>query len=182
MSKSNSGYFKGTSGYLIKQVLQRTDTAIIKERGTGLDLREHPLNVKQLSRKQRKIISEKLNNRTAKKEEYKIYIQNKRFENRRLDGVRNFCFQETLRLSTGLPGTRNWTPEQFDAILNGERPKFKGKTIQGHHTYSAKKYPHLADKGEIIYPVTFKEHLYGWHGGNFQNSKAGRPIKLLKEF
>lgn len=48
--------------------------------------------------------------------------------------------------------------------------------IAGHHTYSASKYPHLADKGEVIYPATFNEHLNKWHGKNFKNSYPGAPI------
>jgi len=36
-----------------------------------------------------------------------------------------------------------------------------GKPIQGHHTFSVSKYPHLAGKGEGIYPATDNEHLNG---------------------
>ena len=54
--------------------------------------------------------------------------------------------------------------------------------IQGHHSYSVSKYPHLAGKSAIIYPATFNEHLNGWHGGNFKNSKSGRPIKDIRDF
>ncbi|WP_353507061.1 MULTISPECIES: hypothetical protein [unclassified Bacillus (in: firmicutes)] len=32
--------------------------------------------------------------------------------------------------------------------MNGRTPKHKGKSIAGHHTYSASRYPHLSDKGE----------------------------------
>ena len=42
--------------------------------------------------------------------------------------------------------------------------------------------PHLADKGEIIYPVTPNEHLKGWHGGNFKNSRPGEPIIDINDF
>lgn len=42
--------------------------------------------------------------------------------------------------------------------------------MQGHHSYSASQYPHLANKGEIIYPATPNEHFNGWHGGNWKNS------------
>ena len=56
------------------------------------------------------------------------------------------------------------------------------KTIQGHYSYSVSKYPHLADKGEVIYPATANEHLNGWHGGNYKNSLPGEPIKTILDF
>lgn len=40
--------------------------------------------------------------------------------------------------------------------------------MQGHHSYSASKFPHLSDKGEVIYPATTSEHLHRWHGGKLQ--------------
>ena len=95
-------------------------------------------------------------------------------------GVNEFWKQERQRIKNNERTTRNWSEEQKSAISRGERPKHNGKSIQGHHTYSASRYPHLANKGEIIYPVTFDEHLYGWHGGNFQNSYPGIPIKKVK--
>ncbi len=49
--------------------------------------------------------------------------------------------------------------EQIEEVLNNNVPKYNGKAITGHHSYSASKYPHLADKGEVIYPATFNEHL-----------------------
>ena len=57
-----------------------------------------------------------------------------------------------------------------------------GKPIQGHHTFSVSKYPHLAGKGEGIYPATNNEHLNGWHCGNYSNSLPGKPIKLFLDF
>lgn len=50
-------------------------------------------------------------------------------------------------------------------------------TMQGHHTYSVSHYPHLAGNHKVIYPVSFEEHLYEWHGGNFKNSLPGKPFK-----
>ena len=66
--------------------------------------------------------------------------------------------------------------------MNNIRPTFKGKVIAGHHTYSASKYPQLANLGEIIYPATFREHLYGWHGGRYKLSLPGKPLKIVIEF
>ena len=82
----------------------------------------------------------------------------------------------------GEQGTRNWTKEQRTAIIRGETPKFKGLYVIGHHSYSAAQYPHLADRGEIIYPATSREHFRGWHGGNYKESSAGKPIVLIIDF
>lgn len=71
----------------------------------------------------------------------------------------------------------DWSHKQKADILKGKRPKHSGKTIQWHHSCSVSKYPHLADKGEIIYTATFNEHFNGWLGGNFRNSLPGEPIK-----
>lgn len=155
---------------------------IIAERTQGYDLEEHPIKQKQLSTSQKTELKQKLNNRTMTKEEYKRWDWNKRFDKRRKAGVRDFWNQEKQRLLNGENGTRNWTTEQKIDIINGTPPKYNGKTIQGHHTYSASKYPQLADKGSVIYPATKTEHLNGWHGGNYKNSLPGKPIKTIIEF
>ena len=46
----------------------------------------------------------------------------------------------------------DWSHKQKADILKGKRPKHSGKTIQGHHSCSVSKYPHLADK-EYILPL-----------------------------
>jgi hypothetical protein len=38
----------------------------------------------------------------------------------------------------------------------------------------------------VIFPATFREHLYGWHGGNFKNSTTRqtyqrKPITQTEE-
>lgn len=101
---------------------------------------------------------------------------------KRQNDVNKFWEQERTRLQNGENGTRNWSPQQKADILNGKRPTYNGKTIQGHHSYSVSKYPHLADKGEVIYPATANEHLNGWHGGNYKNSLPGEPIKTILDF
>ena len=155
---------------------------IISERVKGLDLSEHQLTNKQLSPKKMSEIKSKIDNRTATKAEYEAYEWNKRFSARRREGVKQFWNQERERIIKGESTTRNWTTEQIQDILNGRTPKYDGKPIQGHHSYSASKFPHLADKGEIIYPVTPNEHLKGWHGGNFKNSRPGEPIIDINDF
>lgn len=83
--------------------------------------------------------------------------------------------------NNGEPLTRNWTEDQIRDILNGITPTYNGKTIQDHHTYSVSQYPHLANKGEVIYPVTQNEHFKGWHGGCFKKSLPGEPIVDFNE-
>lgn len=163
MSKGHSHLFLGTSGDLASHI-------------QGLDLREHPRE-KSLTASQRRKIAAKIKDRTATQEEYTKYMSDKRFSNRRKKGVREFWTQEQERILTGKPTTREWSESQIQDILHSRRPKYNGKTLQGHHMYSASRYPHLANQGLIIFPVTFDEHLYGWHGGNFQTSLPGRPIK-----
>lgn len=175
MSKGNSGLFTGTIG-----VFHVGNFGIIALRTKGLDLREHP--VKKISKLSARELKRRVDNKTATKNEYKQHMSNVRLAERRNRGVNKFWEQERERILSGKHGTRRWTQEQLQSILDGHKPKHNGKTIQGHHTYSVIKYPHLADKGEVIYPATFKEHLYGWHGGNFRKSKPGVPIVIIVDF
>jgi len=151
---------------------------IIAERTKGLDLNEHPAKTKQLSSKKMKELKEKIDTRTITKGEYKNYMWNKRFARKRKAGITKFWDMELERIINEKPTTRNWSQEQIQDILLGEAPKFDGKPIIGHHSYRTSKYPHLADKGEIIYPVTFNEHFNGWHGGNWRNSMPGEPYNI----
>ncbi len=183
MSKAASGHFSGTTGTKIanKNMMKNApSTDIIGNRVNGLDLREHP--VKQYSKTSLKKIREKVSSKTATREEYKKLSQATRLNARRKEGVRQFWEQERIRIINNLPTTRNWTDEQKKAICAGLKPQHKGRTIQGHHTYSVSKYPHLSNNGAVIFPATYYEHLYGWHGGNYSTSKPGVPIKLIKEF
>ena len=183
MSKGNSGLFKGTVGEKSENNIGINELInIIKERTKDLDLREHPIKNKELSKKKMKEIKEKIDHCTATKKEYYIYNWNKRFKNRKDKAVEDFWKQERRRLKQGLSGTRNWNNEQKEAILGKKRPKYKGKTLQGHHSYSASLYPHLANKHEVIVPLSYIEHFKGWHGGNFKNSHPGKPIKFIIEF
>ncbi|MFF1990699.1 hypothetical protein ACWFN4_12875 [Bacillus mycoides] len=124
----------------------------------------------------------KIENRTITKEEYESYIWNKKFSVRRRKGVDEFWNQEQERILNGETPSRNWTDEQIQDIINNKKAKIDGKTLQGHHTYSAAKYPHLADKGEVIFPLTHREHFYGWHGRNYKTSLPGKPIKDIVDF
>ncbi len=180
MSKAISNHFHGTTGEReFQNAQEQYEDDIIKDRVRGLDLNEHPVNYK--SSLSKKAIKEKIDNHTATKEEYKKYDSMTRLAKRRNKGVKEFWKQERRRIKKGEPTTRNWTAEQRRDILNNKRPKVNGKSIYGHHAYSVSKYPHLANKGVVIYPVTFEEHLYEWHGGNFKNSLPGMPFKRKRK-
>jgi len=180
MSKCNSGHFKGTSGLKNSSLNNQLERDIISDRVKGLDLRQHP--TKSLTSKQMSAIRKKVAQRTANAREYRFLRHSERFLKRRRAGVKRFWEQERERIVNNHKTTRKWSAEQIRSILHGHPPKYKGKTIAGHHTYSASKYPHLANRGEVIYPVTFHEHFTGWHGGDFRKSKPGKPIKKIKDF
>ncbi|WP_085702937.1 RHS repeat-associated core domain-containing protein [Pseudomonas sp. B15(2017)] len=134
---------------------------------------------KPLGDPQKKVLQGKVANRTATKDEVAHLDWDRRFSNRRQRGVDRFWSEERKRLRAGEAGTRNWDETQADAIKSGKRPKFDGKTIEGHHLYNALDYPHLADKPFNIYPATRDEHFFRWHGGNFQNDTMGKPLNPL---
>ena len=160
----------------------RTPESIIADRTKGLDLEPHPINRPLLSGKRMQELKQKFDNRTITKEEYDLYDWNKRFAKRRRDGVDGFWLEERKRILNGEPATRQWSDEQRQMIINGVKPNFEGKTLQGHHTYSASQYPHLANRSEVIYPATFHEHFHGWHGGNWKRSLPGKRIKPIEDF
>ena len=178
MSKPLSYHFRGTTGerkFKDENDQYEFEDDIIKERVQGLDLTEHP--VKHKSDLSLKKIIKKIKDNTATKEEYQKYDRIKRLSDKRKEAVKAFWEMESERIKNHQRTTRHWTAEQRAEILKGGRPKVNGKTMQGHHTYSVSKYPQLAGYHNVIFPVTFAEHLYDWHGGNFHNSLPGRPFK-----
>lgn len=179
MSKPPSGLFSGTAGDI---AFYGNAESVIASRVTGLDLSEHPIGRAQLSNTAKKAIVEKVKARTATKEEYERLQWDRRFTNRRKAGVKLFWKQERKRLLRGEKETRKWTAEQRKAIVEKRPVVFNGSSLQGHHTYSASLYPHLANKGEIIYPATKYEHLKGWHGGSYKKSAPGKRIRKIQEF
>lgn len=160
----------------------KTAEQIISNRTKGLDLNPHPIQQKQLSARKMKELRGKIENRTITKAEYEQYIWNKKFAKHRASGVSDFWYQERQRILNNETPTRDWNHEQLNDILNGKKPKVDGEIVQGHHSYSASQYPHLANKGEIIYPATPNEHLKGWHGGNWKKSLPGKPINPIDDF
>lgn len=181
MSKPSSGHFSGTTG---ANILRRENNNISLNREIttayeGMDFREHP--VKNYSATSINKIRTKVASRTANKDEYRKLQQHRRLANRRKAGVREFWRQERERLNHNQKGTRNWNPTQIREIKAGKTPKLDKQPIQGHHTYSVKRFPHLANKGVLIYPVTFHEHLYECHGGNFKNDLPSNTYKHMKK-
>lgn len=179
MSKPPSGLFSGTKGVLL---FYGDAEEVIAGRVAGLDLREHPIGRKQLSAAKHRKIKEKIQERTATREEYELFEWDKRLKARRALGTQIFWDQERIRLESGEKGTRNWTLEQRAAILSNKKPKYEGKTMQAHHAFSVLRYPHLANKGEVIYPATIYEHLHGWHGGSYRKSEPGKRIRPINLF
>ena len=187
MSKSYCGLFSGTMGALNTQqaltlAVYNEIVSTIANNAKGHDLRQHRLPYKIPSAKRLKNLRQKRDNRTITKQEFRELRWAERFKERRDKGVSNFWDAEKAKLLRGEKGTRNWTKEQRNDIINDRRPKFNGRVIQGHHSYSASKYPQLANLGGLIYPATFREHLYGWHGGTYRKSLPGMPIKIIIEF
>ena len=96
--------------------------------------------------------------------------------------VNDFWNREREHVRDG-KGSRDWTPEQQEAIMNrktdgteranaGVPRDENGKSYEGHHMKSAEEYPeHQADSNNIQ-PLTREEHLAA-HNGNFQNSTNG---------
>ena len=131
---------------------------------------------KPLSAATRKELQGKLSNRTITREEFEHLDWDRRFANRRATGVRRFWAEERARLRSGKSGTRNWTPEQKADIVAGRTPKINGEPMRGHHRCNALDHPQIADDPANIYPVTPKEHLDRWHGGNWRNDTYGEPL------
>lgn len=181
MSKSGSGLFIGTAG----DISSRNYYPIDAKHGimyNSLDLRPHPTKYKQFNSKKLKEFNRKEASRTLTKAEYKRREWQKRLNIRRKAGIDAFWEAEKERVLNGLPTTRNWSAAQRADILRERRPKFRGVTMQSHHTYSVAQYPHLANIGHLIFPATKNEHFYGWHGGSTRKSLPGKPIKVIKEF
>ncbi|WP_339157227.1 contractile injection system protein, VgrG/Pvc8 family [Paenibacillus sp. FSL W8-0186] len=174
----NLGFTSGGNGGFGKRGGSNGGTNnLIDERAkkAGLDLTPKSSPYTQLGSKTKKKLEDKVNNRTITKEEWKRLEWNKRLASRRDAGVKEFWQQEKRRIKMGEATTRNWSQEQREAILSNKVPTFGGKPITGHHAYSVSKYPHLANRGEIIYPATVREHFTRWHGNSYRRSLPGKP-------
>lgn len=179
MSKPPSGLYSGTKGDV---AFYGDAEAVIASRVAGLNLNEHPISQAQLGSKAKKAIAQKVKARTATKEEYKRLQWDKRLNRRRKAGIDSYWDAERSLLLSGKKGTRNWSSEQVADIIAGRKPKYNGKTMQAHHSYSVSKFPHLANRKEVIYPATELEHFKGWHGGSFKKSTPGKRIRRINQF
>jgi hypothetical protein len=80
--------------------------------------------------------------------------------------------KEQQRILEG-KGTRDWTPEQQQDILDrGKAYGDDGKAFEGHHMKSAEKFPEYQGDSENIQFLSRSEHCAA-HYGNFQNSTNG---------
>ena len=155
-----------------------SDNEIDSQYSTSL-LQSQEVPHRPLTPEQRRDLHNKVDNRTISRDEWERLQWDRRFSNRRSRGVARYWRSEKKRLREGLPGTRQWTPEQRQAILAGRTPQLEGSAIEGHHRYNAIDYPQLADDPLNIYPVSRAEHQYRWHGGNWQNDTMGEPLNPL---
>lgn len=70
-------------------------------------------------------------------------------------------------------GTRDWTPEQQQDILErGKAHDENGKAFEGHHMKSAEMYPEYQGDPENIQFLSRDEH-FDAHGGSFRNATNG---------
>lgn len=67
-------------------------------------------------------------------------------------------------------GTRDWTVAQQQELLT----EGKVSGFEGQHMLSAKAHPEYAGDSNNIQFLTYEEHFYGAHKGNFRNQTEGR--------
>ena len=127
---------------------------------------------RQLSSKAYAALQEKVKNRTITKDEWQRLNWSDRLTERRQAGIDSFWTAERQRLEQGMPGTRNWNADATQRILDSGTPR----GIFAHHRYSVSQYPQLANDPSTIFPATFREHFYKWHGGNWKNPSHGTPV------
>lgn len=132
---------------------------------------------KALTPKQAKEMKRLFQDCKMTREQYKRTGWDHRFSRRHSKGVDEYWSKERRDLRNGQSGTRNWTPEQRNAILgNKSAPKYRDLPVEGHHKYNATDHPHIANLGDNIHPVTKSEHLNRWHGGSWKNDTGGEPL------
>lgn len=89
--------------------------------------------------------------------------------------------RERKLVSKGL-GTRDWTPEQQQDILEyGKAYDDEGKAFEGQHMKSAAQYPEHQSNPDNIQFLTRKEHLEA-HNGSWQNPSNWYYDPIEKQF
>ncbi len=128
---------------------------------------------RQLSSRQVSRLQNKVDSRTITRDEWKRLDWHERLQMRRQRGRDAFWSAEREKLADKLPATRNWSQEAAEEILAGRQPR----GIFSHHKYSVSQYPQLADDPNNIFPATFFEHFFRWHGGSWRLPTHGKPLK-----
>ena len=79
------------------------------------------------------------------------------------------AWENEQQLVTDGKGTRDWTPEQQQSIIDvGKAYDEDGKAFIGHHMKSAEAYPEYQGDPENIQFLSYAEHLKA-HDGNWRN-------------
>lgn len=175
MVPGGKALYKGKKGAAFVRALHRkiTSRMAARKRPKAISQDTKSRKISNMSQTKKQSYREKLKNRKLTKDEYKTAYREKRFENRRREGIKKFWKEEKERIQTGQKPSREWTPQQRQDILNNKIPKEpNGKAIEGHHKYSAREYPQHANDPKNIEPLTRAEHLQR-HGGNTKNPTHG---------
>lgn len=93
----------------------------------------------------------------------------------------NKAWERERQLVLENKGTRDWTPEQQQAIIDkGRAYDDNGRAFEGHHMKSVEAYPDYQDLPDNIQFLTKSEHLNA-HGKNFQNPTNGNYDYITKK-
>ena len=100
-------------------------------------------------------------------------IEKAQVERERSRAIKKSLKKEAELIQQGL-GTREWTPEQQQDILDGYRPKdANGVSYEGHHMANVADRPEHAGNPDNIQWLTQDEHINGAHQGNTHTPTNG---------
>jgi hypothetical protein len=107
-------------------------------------------------------------------------------EKKQVEKDRKKAINEALKKEKELvqqgKGTRDWTLEQQQDILNGNRPRDEnGVAYEGHHMKSVSEFPEHAGNPSNIQWLSYDEHINGAHQGNTHNPTNGYYNPNTKE-
>lgn len=92
------------------------------------------------------------------------------------------AWDKEQNLVLGGKGTRNWTPEQQQSIIDkGKAYDDEGKAFEGQHMKSVAEYPEYQGTPDNIQFLTKEEHLAA-HKGSWQNPTNWYYDPVTKEF
>lgn len=94
--------------------------------------------------------------------------QKRELTNARQRGANRALSREKEYVQQGI-GTRDWTPEDQERIIDGKVPE----GYERHHMKSVSQYPEFADNPDNIQFLNEKEHIEGAHGGDYHNQTNG---------